>query len=47
MSATSSSADEIEHHIFSADYLLRRPLLEAISQPGAAGAADRRDRPRR
>ncbi len=27
------SADEIEHHIFSADYLLRRPLLEAISQP--------------
>ena len=32
MSAT-SSADEIEHHIFSMDYLLRRPLLEAISQP--------------
>ena len=29
------SADEIEHHIFSADYLLRRPLLEAISQPAA------------
>ena len=27
------SADEIEHHIFSEDYLLRRPLLEAISQP--------------
>ncbi len=27
------SADEIERHIFSADYLLRRPLLEAISQP--------------
>jgi MoxR-like ATPase len=27
------SADEIEHHIFSADYLLRRPLLEAISEP--------------
>jgi len=26
-------ADEIERHIFSADYLLRRPLLEAISQP--------------
>ena len=26
------SADEIEHHIFSEDYLLRRPLLEAISQ---------------
>jgi MoxR-like ATPase len=27
------SADEIEHHIFSEAYLLRRPLLEAISQP--------------
>lgn len=27
------SGDEIERHIFSADYLLRRPLLEAISQP--------------
>ena len=27
------AADEIEHHIFSVDYLLRRPLLEAISQP--------------
>jgi MoxR-like ATPase len=26
------SGDEIERHIFSADYLLRRPLLEAISQ---------------
>jgi MoxR-like ATPase len=27
------SGDEIERHIFSADYLLRRPLLDAISQP--------------
>jgi MoxR-like ATPase len=27
------SADAIEHHIFSEAYLLRRPLLEAISQP--------------
>jgi MoxR-like ATPase len=27
------SGDEIERHIFSPDYLLRRPLLEAISQP--------------
>ncbi len=26
------SGDEIERHVFSADYLLRRPLLEAISQ---------------
>jgi len=26
------SADEIEHHIFSEAFLLRRPLLEAISQ---------------
>jgi MoxR-like ATPase len=26
------SSDEIERHVFSADYLLRRPLLEAISQ---------------
>ena len=31
------------------EFLLRRPLLDAIEQrrPGAAGAADRRDRPRR
>jgi MoxR-like ATPase len=28
-----TSADAIERHIFSEDYLLRRPLLEAISQP--------------
>ncbi|MEZ5668293.1 MAG: MoxR family ATPase [Alphaproteobacteria bacterium] len=27
------SADEVEDHIFSGKYLLRRPLLEAISQP--------------
>jgi MoxR-like ATPase len=27
------SPDTIERHIFSEDYLLRRPLLEAISQP--------------
>jgi MoxR-like ATPase len=27
------SGDEVERHIFSADYLLRRPLLDAISQP--------------
>jgi MoxR-like ATPase len=27
------SSDTIERHIFSEDYLLRRPLLEAISQP--------------
>jgi MoxR-like ATPase len=27
------SGDEIERHVFSADYLLRRPLLEAISLP--------------
>jgi MoxR-like ATPase len=27
------SSDAIERHIFSEDYLLRRPLLEAISQP--------------
>ena len=26
-------SEAIEHHIFSEDYLLRRPLLEAISQP--------------
>ena len=26
------SADEIERHVFSEDYLLKRPLLEAISQ---------------
>src|SRR5258706_5219564 len=26
-------SDAIERHIFSEDYLLRRPLLEAISQP--------------
>src|SRR5579885_175109 len=26
------SADEIERHVFSEEYLLRRPLLEAISQ---------------
>ena len=29
------SAAEIEKHIFSEDYLLRRPLLEAISQDRA------------
>jgi MoxR-like ATPase len=29
------SGDEIEHHIFSEAYLLRRPLLEAISQPSS------------
>lgn len=28
-----TSAAEVEDHIFSARYLLRRPLLEAISQP--------------
>ena len=27
------SADDIERHVFSEEYLLRRPLLEAISQP--------------
>lgn len=27
------SADDIERHVFSEQYLLRRPLLEAISQP--------------
>jgi MoxR-like ATPase len=27
------SADEVEDHVFSGKYLLRRPLLEAISQP--------------
>lgn len=29
---SSESADEIERHVFSEDYLLKRPLLEAISQ---------------
>ncbi|MEP3276021.1 MAG: MoxR family ATPase [Stappiaceae bacterium] len=29
---TGESTEEIESHIFSEDYLLRRPLLEAISQ---------------
>jgi MoxR-like ATPase len=29
------SADAVERHIFSEDYLLRRPLLEAISQPAS------------
>jgi MoxR-like ATPase len=29
----SAPSDAIERHIFSEDYLLRRPLLEAISQP--------------
>ena len=27
------TSDAIERHIFSEDYLLRRPLLEAMSQP--------------
>jgi MoxR-like ATPase len=31
----SSSPDAVERHIFSEDYLLRRPLLEAISQPAS------------
>jgi MoxR-like ATPase len=30
-----SPPDAVERHIFSEDYLLRRPLLEAISQPAA------------
>ncbi|MBE9552841.1 MAG: MoxR family ATPase [Proteobacteria bacterium] len=30
---SNESADEIERHVFSEDYLLKRPLLEAISQP--------------
>ncbi|MDH5410683.1 MAG: MoxR family ATPase [Alphaproteobacteria bacterium] len=29
---SNESADEIERHVFSEDYLLKRPLLEAISQ---------------
>jgi MoxR-like ATPase len=29
------TSDAIERHIFSEDYLLRRPLLEAISQPAS------------
>ena len=36
-----------EQDIFSERYLLKRPLLEAISCDAAAGAADRRGRPRR
>ena len=36
-----------EQDIFSERYLLKRPLLEAITGDAAAGAADRRDRPRR
>ena len=37
------------HDLFSREFLVRRPLLDAIEHddPGAAGAADRRDRPRR
>ena len=40
-------ADAIEDQIFSEKYLLERPLLAAIRRSQAAGAADRRDRPRR
>ena len=36
------------HDIFGAEFLLKRPLLQALeSTDGRAGAADRRDRPRR
>ena len=41
--------DRIEHDIFSERYLIKRPLLQAL-EPDVerrAGAADRRDRPRR
>ena len=41
------NADAIEEHIFSEEYLLERPLLAAIRRETAAGAADRRGRPRR
>ena len=37
----------IEEQIFSENYLLERPLLAAIRRDEAAGAADRRGRPRR
>ena len=33
--------------LFGREFLLRRPLLEALEHEGAGGAADRRDRPRR
>ena len=40
---------DVLHDLFGREFLERRPLLDAIEQrrPGAAGAADRRDRPRR
>ena len=33
--------------LFGREFLLRRPLLEALEDDGPVGAADRRDRPRR
>ena len=39
--------ERVEEHIFSEKYLLERPLLAAIRRATSAGAADRRDRPRR
>ena len=41
--------DRIEHDVFSERYLIKRPLLQAMepSVERRAGAADRRDRPRR
>ena len=41
--------ERIEHDVFSERYLIKRPLLQAMEPnvAGAAGAADRRDRPRR
>ncbi len=40
-----TASDQLEEAIFSEKYLLERPLLAAIRQARAAGAADRRDRP--
>ena len=36
-----------EEELFGPEFLIRRPLLEAIESDGAGRAADRRDRPRR
>ena len=41
--------ERIEHDVFSERFLIKRPLLQALEPDpaGAAGAADRRDRPHR
>ena len=47
MKGEQATLAEKERHVFDRSFLLERPLLRAITQDRAAGAADRRDRPRR